>query len=84
MRATVWQQVAEIVAIREQIGRPVSKQLSDLACPADDQREAFADHLRAVAGESPHKRCPHDPALDVLEPAADDSVACGIKDAEAR
>ena len=38
MRATVWQQVAEIVAIREQIGRPVSKQLSDLACPADDQK----------------------------------------------
>ena len=78
------QQVAEIVAIREQIGHPISKQLSNLACPADEQCESFADHLRAAAGESVPTRCPHDPAPDVPEPAADDSITRGLNGAQVR
>jgi len=78
------QQVAEIVAIREQIGHPVSKQLSGLVCPADEECESFADHLRTAAGEAPSQRCPHDPVPRAPEPAGDDSVARGLKDAQPR
>ena len=76
------QQIAEIVAIREQIGHPIS-QLTDLTAPQDEKSESFADHLRA-AGDGPAKRCPHDPAADVLDSAADASVARGVQDAQAR
>jgi hypothetical protein len=72
------QQIADISAIREQVGHPVSKQLADLACPEGQQCETFADHLRAAAAPT---RCPHDP---VPESDADSSVARDLKDEATR
>lgn len=75
------QQIAEINALREQVGHPVSKQLADLACPKGQQCESFADHLRAAAMEQAPARCPHDP---VPESDVDSSVARDLKDEATR
>lgn len=41
------QQVAEIVSIREQLGRPI---VDKLGCPTECGEESFSSHLRAAAG----------------------------------
>ena|SRR5689334_4392549 len=45
------QQIAEIVALREQFGHPISpKADDDRACPDGCEQKSFEDHVRTAAG----------------------------------
>ena len=65
------QQVAEIVAVREQLNLPVSEKLDELAGPETDQASAaFASHLRQAAAPENTLPAPELPTLAPAETAA--------------
>lgn len=78
------QQVAEIVTLREQIGSSVSQKLSDLTGSDEAARELFADHLRAAAGVAGPSAIPSDANVCPLSPAAESSLARGLRDSQLR
>lgn len=78
------QQVAEIVALREQIGSSVSQKLSELTGKDGAAKESFADHLRAAAGTDGPLSLPSDKNDCPLSPAAESSLARGLREAQLR
>lgn len=78
------QQVAEIVTLREQIGSSVSQKLSDLTGSDEAARELFADHLRAAGGVEGPFQIQSDANVCPLSPAAEGSLARGLREAQLR
>ncbi len=78
------QQVAEIIALREQIGSAVSQKLSNLTGNDGAARESFADHLRAAAGTDGPLSHPADKNDCPLSPAEESSLARGLRDSRLR
>ena len=81
------QQIAEIVSIREQIGRSASQQLNNLTgTEQDPSASRFADHLRAAAGNKSLDLPPeesHCPACPLC-PEEEGSLARGLREAQLR
>ncbi|MFN0022084.1 MAG: hypothetical protein ACKVP0_27870 [Pirellulaceae bacterium] len=79
------QQVAEIVSLREQIGSSVSQKLTDLTGNQEaGTGEAFAEHLRAAAGTSDATVSKPESAVGPLLPAAESSLARGLRESYLR
>ena len=81
------QQIAEIVSIREQIGRSVSQKLNDLTAAEEEPgANRFADHLRAAAGTRSGSPPPEEsdcPACPLC-PEEEGSLARGLREAQLR
>jgi hypothetical protein len=79
------QQVAEIVSLREQIGSSVSQKLTDLTGNQEaGTGEAFAEHLRAAAGTNDPTVAKPEPEVCPLCPAAESSLARGLRESHLR
>jgi hypothetical protein len=79
------QQVAEIVSLREQIGSSVSQKLTDLTGNQEaGTGEAFAEHLRAAAAINDPTVSNSEPEVCPLCPAAESSLARGLRESQLR